>query len=457
MDFRGKKVLIVGLGKSGQAAARFFLREGAEVALNDEGFPLNADPSLVSRFGQLEGHWGGHPVEIFSGRDLICLSPGVPGDLPGLQRARKEKIPVVGEFGLAAEKLKEAGIPLIAVTGTNGKSTTVTLITRMLEAEGAKVSLAGNIGRPLMDVVLEDKGLKWVVVEASSYQLETAIPFRPKISLLLNITEDHLDRYRSMRNYSETKFGIFKGQGVGDSLIYNQDDAVIRRGVRRADLSVQKVPFSMDGSPRESTTGLRPVDGEIIFRRRGEEEKYSLKDVNLPGVHNLQNMMASIAGARLAGASPGAVQEALRHFAGLPHRTEFVREHRQVRYYDDSKGTNVDAAVKSLAGLPDKKVILIAGGRDKGGNYKPLRLMAEEKLKVAILIGEAREKMAEALGATSSFEVVSVEKLNEAVLLASVRAAPGDVVLLSPACSSFDQFRDYKERGDKFQELVRQL
>lgn len=422
--------MVVGFGISGQAAARFFLKAGAHVAVTDAGWPgAPVDPAI-------ECHFGGHPPDIFRHRDLICLSPGVPGaglpgDLPGLKLAKGLRIPITGEFGLAAEWVdRHWKTPMIAVTGTNGKSTTVTLIARMLEAAGKRVALAGNIGKPLMDVVMENKKPDWVVAEVSSYQLETVgrfRPFRPKISVLLNITEDHLDRYASFRDYARAKLRIFKEQGPRDWLLYNEEDPVVRIGIRNA--RAKKISFL--------------------------KEEYPLSRAKLIGGHNRQNMMAAIATARIAGVPPRIIQKTLEAFEGLPHRTEFVREVGGVRYYDDSKGTNVDAVVKTLAGFPDRRVILIAGGRDKGGSYRPLKLMAARKVNLAVLIGEARDKIGQALG--RSVETIKVERLEEAVPLAASRAASGDIVLLSPACSSFDQFRDYKERGEVFQGLVRDL
>ena len=438
MKFRGKKILVVGFGSSGQAAVRFFQREGARVAVTDAGHPEVPTPSASS--GPLESYWGGHPPEIFEGRDLVVISPGVPLDLPGLKLARRRRIPILGEFGLAAELLSYPPIPMIAVTGTNGKSTTVTLIARILEKAGMKTALAGNIGKPLLEIVMEGKKWNWVVAEVSSYQLETVRKFHPRISVILNITEDHLDRYASFQDYARAKFRIFKEQGPRDLLIYNDADPAVKKGVRRA--LAKKIGFSV---------GANLFQNRIVY---GKEE-YLLDRVRLVGLHNVENMTASIIAARAAGAAPLDIQKTLESFEGLPHRTEFVRERRGVRFYDDSKGTNVDAVVKSLAGFSDGRVILIVGGRDKGGSYEPLRKTAEEKVKLLIVIGEARAKIAQAMNGSTKIE--QRERLEEAVPLAARSAAPGDVVLLSPACSSFDQFRDYKERGDLFQKLVRGL
>lgn len=424
MNFRGKHILIVGFGVSGQAAARFLKHRGAKVAVTDQR-KKDELGTFPSDLRDLEGYWGGHPEEAFQGRDLIVLSPGVPLDLPELRRARRRGVPVLGEFGLAASLLRS---PLIAVTGTNGKSTTATLIEMMLRNARKKVALGGNIGTPLMEIIEEKKKFDWVVAEVSSYQLETcAKDFRPRIAILLNITEDHLDRYSSFEAYAKAKFRIFANQGPRDTLIYNGADPVVVRGVR--DAKARKIDF--------------------------RSEMHPLDRVKLVGFHNQENMKAAIATAKVAGASPKAIQKTLEAFEGLPHRTRFVRELGGVRYYDDSKGTNVDAAVKSLIGFEDGRVILIVGGRDKGGSYSPLREAVRRKARLVLTIGEAGPAIARALRGAA--EVVPTETLDKAVRFAASRARSGEVVLLSPACSSFDQFRDYKDRGDAFQRLVRGL
>jgi UDP-N-acetylmuramoylalanine--D-glutamate ligase len=414
----------VGFGVSGQAAARYLRKRGAKVAVTDRRAKEDLGP-FPSDLRDLEGSWGGHPAEAFRGRDLILLSPGVPVDLPEIRQARRRGVPVLGEFGLAASLLKS---PMIAVTGTNGKSTTVTLIESMLKNARMKVALGGNIGTPLMEIVEEKKKFDWVVAEVSSYQLETCPKvFRPKIAVILNITEDHMDRYASFADYAKAKLRIFKDQGPRDVLVYNGGDPVVARGVRGA--KARKIDF--------------------------RDEAHPLDRMKLVGLHNRDNLKAAIAAARAAEASPKAIQKTIETFEGLPHRTQFVREKDGVRYFDDSKGTNVDAAVKALEGFPDGRVILIAGGRDKGGSYAPLRDAARRKTKFVLTIGEAGPAIAQAL--KGAIEVVPAGTLDRAVAWAGGRAQPGDVVLLAPACSSFDQFRDYKERGDAFQRWVRQL
>src|SRR3989338_2037295 len=382
MNFKGKDILIVGFGVSGQAAARFLLGRGARVAATDLR-PRETMGTFPPDLARLEGFWGGHSEEIFKNRDLIVVSPGVPMDLAGFKAAKRRGIPIVGEFGLAAALLKS---PLIGVTGPNGKTTPVRRMEGMLRSAGKKVALGGNIGTPLMEIVEERKKFDWVVAEVSSYQLETcAKVFRPKIAVILNVTEDHLDRYPSFEAYAKAKFRIFKDQGPRDTLIYNATDPVIAKGVRRS--KARKIDF--------------------------QRETHSLDGMKLVGLHNQENMKAAIVVARVAGASPQAIQKTLETFEGLPHRTQLVRTRAGVTYYDDSKGTNVDAVVKSLIGFPDGRVILIVGGRDKGGSYEPLREAARKKAKLVIAIGEARGQIARAMeGAT---EVAMVGALQEAV------------------------------------------
>ncbi len=452
MNVKGKKILIVGFGLSGRAAARYLMEAGAKVEINDAG-PA-PDDAVLAEFRKIPMHWGGHPEEVFEGRDLIVLSPGVSASLPAIKKAlrKSRKTRVVGEFGLAAECLKDLKIPMIAVTGTNGKSTTVTLIHRMLQASGQKSVLAGNIGKPLIEAVSEiesspkKKRPDWVVAEVSSYQLETVIsPFQPEISVLLNVTPDHLDRYESFEDYARAKFRIFSEQSRSGTVIYRDilqgNDSLLRKNVAKS--KARRIPFPADRLYLES--------GMIFFGK----ESYPLAKTKLIGVHNRENLMAAVAAARTAEAKPQAIQKVIETFEGLPHRTQFVRDRGGIRFYDDSKGTNVDAAVKSLAGFPDRRVVLILGGREKGGSYEPLKQMAQQKVKLAICIGESRARLAQVL--KDAVDVAVIEGLKDAVPAAFAQATAGDVVLLSPACSSFDQFRDYKHRGDYFQELVRKL
>jgi len=336
------------------------------------------------------------------------------------------------------------------VTGTNGKSTTSTLIFEMLRAAGKRAALAGNIGRPLLDLVVGAERQEWIVAEVSSFQLETVKTFRPHISVLLNVSEDHGDRYRRFEDYVRAKARILKDQTSRDSVVYNQDDRALVPFVRRS--RPKKIPFTLTKRPQD---GVFFSEGQVIRRQGGTYEVYSMSRARLVGLHNVENVMAAVGAARICEAPVAAIRRALESFEGLPHRLQFVRERNGVRYFDDSKGTNVDAVVKSLAGFEDGRVLLIAGGRDKGGSYRPLREILAKKVRALFLIGEAASKIAKVLGGTTAIR--SVGTLEAAVGAASQEARRNDVVLLSPACSSYDQFRNYEDRGKRFQELVGQL
>ncbi len=439
MQLKGKKILVVGYGVSGESVVRFLLDQKAQVCVYDreeKSIPQNILKSIQT-------FWGALTEELTTQCDVIVISPGVPTNHPAIEAAQKKKIPVLGEFGLACLFLKT---PMIAVTGTNGKSTVVTLLFEIFKKDGFRVDLAGNIGKPLIDVVREGKKLDWVVVEVSSYQLETVQEFHPKISIILNITEDHLDRYPSIQEYAQAKFRIFSEQKSSDTFIYNQEDVLTKKAANK--VKCKKVIFSAF-----KTKGVDVwTDGLCIYWKK---EKYPLAKVTLKGVHNIENMMSCIVAGRVGGCSQKNIQKVLEDFAGLPHRVQFVRTVDGVGYYDDSKATNVDAVVRALEGFGDGKVVLIAGGRDKEGSYEPLARMSRKKVKVVILIGEAKEKMANALFGYTT--VLKRDNLSEAISLARQRSVAGDIVLLSPACSSFDQFKDYKDRGDTFKKLVRAL
>jgi UDP-N-acetylmuramoylalanine--D-glutamate ligase len=336
--------------------------------------------------------------------------------------------------------------PLIAITGTNGKSTTTSLIGAMLKAAGANAFVGGNIGAALIGFAGKD--WDWGVVEVSSFQLEWVKDFRPRIAILLNLSEDHLDRYASFADYGAAKERIFAAQEPNDVAILNRDDPLVWR--MRERIRSRIVSFGWSSVEQ----GVYAANDEIVWRGTGAEERFPLARVKIQGVHNVENLMAAIAAAKAAGVAQAAVQNAIENFAGLEHRLEFVREKNGVRYYNDSKGTNVGAVIKSLASF-SAPIILLAGGVDKGGDYAPLADELRRTVKKLILFGAAKEKIRATLGHLT--ETVVVESLDAAVREAAASARQGDVVLLSPACSSFDMFRDYTERGKKFRSLVQEL
>jgi UDP-N-acetylmuramoylalanine--D-glutamate ligase len=449
LDFSGKKILVVGLGKTGLALTEYLKRQGSRVLVSDsrsreELEPLRpSDPEATPPWF-IEG--GGHTVDFFLQADLILVSPGIPLELLPLKAAGEKGIPIWGELELFSRVCRT---PIIAVTGTNGKTTTTALINEMLLEAGFSTFLGGNIGRPLVEYLLNGQEKDFVVAEISSFQLDTTRHFCPRVGLLLNITEDHLDRYPDFQGYIHSKAGLFRNQGEQDAAVLNWDDPLVR-GVGEA----LKGPVYYFSRTEPLSRGAYLDQDRLRLNLTGPPESYDLQAFPLPGVHNRENALAAVLGARLLGAAPEAVQRALERFQGFRHRLEWVAEVRGIQFFDDSKGTNVGAVVKALEGF-SRPVILIAGGRDKGGDYGPLKGLVREKVKALILIGEAREKMREQLGDLTPTELA--DSLETAVFLSFRQGEPGDVVLLSPGCSSFDMFRDYAQRGEVFQQAVKAL
>jgi UDP-N-acetylmuramoylalanine--D-glutamate ligase len=444
MELKGKKVTVLGLARTGMETARFLARRGAEVRATD----LRPAEELQRERKTLAGlpirfFLGGEDLAALDGVEMLVPSPGVPRQNPLIREAARRKLEILSEIELASRFLS---CPLVAITGTNGKSTTTSLVGEMLRAANIRSFVGGNIGAPLIGFAADS--WEWGVAEISSFQLEWVERFRPRIAVLLNLTEDHLDRYPDFDAYAAAKERIFAAQREDDVAVLNRDDP--RVWSMRERLRARVVSFGWSDVRR----GIFAAGNEIVRRTDGGEERYALSRVRISGVHNVENLMAAVAAAREAGASPAAVQRAIDEFPGLEHRLEFVREKDGVRFYDDSKGTNVGAVLKSLRSF-SAPVILLAGGIDKGGDYRILEEEIRLKVKKLVLFGAAKEVIRRALGDLTETRVV--ETLTEAVDQASRSAAPGDVVLLSPACSSFDQFQNYAERGKAFQALVRDL
>ena len=447
MDLNRKKVLVVGLARTGIATARFLKAKGSLVTATE----MKPEEEMKEALEELKGmdigaEWGGHQTETFLKQDMIVVSPGVDLSIEPIQRAIQQGVRVISEIELAYHFIR---VPIIAVTGTNGKTTTTLLIGEMLKEDGRKVGVGGNVGEPL--ILFADGEGRWevLVVEISSFQLEAIEDFRPRISVLLNITEDHLDRYSSYGDYIEAKVRIFANQNSGDVAVLNRDDPIVMQFGER--VMARRVLFSLKGKLDE---GAFSNGQTISLRRGGREEKYSLAKTSLKGIHNVENIMAALTSARIFGCSKKAIQGVINRFEGLEHRLEFVREIGGVRFYNDSKGTNVGSVVKSLQSFSEP-LILIAGGKDKNGDLSPLEELIRKRVKHLILIGEAKERMNRELGGLT--DTIMAKTVEEAVLLAHRKAKAGEVVLLSPACSSFDMFKDYKERGRIFKEAVKHL
>jgi UDP-N-acetylmuramoylalanine--D-glutamate ligase len=444
MDLQGKRVLVIGLARTGGATARFLTEQGASVVVSD----LRPEVELKQAMDALVGlpiryYLGGENKQWLDGIDYVIPSPGVAMENLLLREAAALHIPVLSEIELACRFFQS---PLVAITGTNGKSTTTTLVGEMIKAKGQKIFVGGNLGAPFIGAVSED--WDWGVVEISSFQLEWVETFRPRIAALLNITEDHLDRYATFSDYCRAKERIFNAQTADDFAVINRDDPRVWEMHARIKSRIVSFGFS------EVKDGVFATATEIVWCDGENEERFSLQRVKLHGVHNVENMMAAVAIAKCAGIWRAIIQEILDSFPGLEHRLEFVRERNGVRYYNDSKGTNVGAVMKSLASFADP-VVLLAGGVDKGGDYAPLTDTVKQKVRRLVLFGAAKEIIARVLGGLT--ETVIVDDIQAAVRDAAAHARTGDVVLLSPACSSFDQFRNYAERGQVFKRLVLEL
>lgn len=448
MDFNGKKIVVIGMGKTGIASAAFLGKKGAQVTVTDEKSPdkWNVEFEKIAREKWLEvGEYGN--VSILKDAEMVVPSPGIPPDNKLLVAALKNNIAVVSEIELAYWFIK---VPIIAVTGTNGKTTTTTLLGEILQRSGKKVFVGGNIGNPLIEYAETFQNDDFIVAEISSFQLQWIEKFRPFIAVLLNITSDHINYHGSFAEYGRIKSRIFANQTKNDFAILNAEDDEQKKMAGSVHARIAK--FS---SKNILSEGIFVEDKNIVLSMpETGEEKYPLTMINLPGAHNVENVMAAIAAARLCGCGRADIIKAIGAFHGLPHRIEFVREKNSVKFYDDSKGTNVGSVLRALETF-SQPVILLLGGRDKEGDFDSLRPLLKTKVKKLILFGEARERIASLIGEDVPF--LKKTKLREAVESAYRDAVPGDVILLSPGCASFDEFTNYKERGNFFKEVVRNL
>jgi UDP-N-acetylmuramoylalanine--D-glutamate ligase len=461
VELAGKRVTVLGLARSGVAAARLLQAKRAHVTVAD----AKEEAALAEALSHLDRHriavkLGGGYESAVNGAELIVVSPGVPSDLPAVSEARRRGIKVVGELELASWFLSQ---PIVAITGTNGKSTTTTLVGRILAQSGKRPFVGGNLGTPLSHAVLgsarSDAGsYDHVVAEVSSFQLETIDRFHPRVAALLNITTDHLDRYPSLEGYIAAKARIFMNQSTADYAVLNADDDHVRKLGDRVAKTFQARTFWFTTRQSGLPSGLDGayVEGDrVVVRLAGHTQVVCGRDeIRVLGTHNLSNSLAATMIGVLCDCPLHAIRETLQTFPGLEHALEFVRERGGVRFVNDSKGTNVDATLKALESF-SAPIVLIAGGRDKGGDFIRLRDSVCRHARHVILIGEAAPRIAEAL---SGFRDISkAASFKEAVEVAARRAAPGDVVLLSPACASFDWYRNYGERGDDFARAVREL
>jgi len=446
VDLTDKHILVMGLARTGIACCRFLAKQGAHVTATD----MRDESALAAVMAELDGagiRWvlGRHEEADFLAAEMIVVSPGVPMDHPLLLLAREAGREIVSEIELASRFITA---PLIAITGTNGKTTTTTICGEIFRANGFDTYIGGNIGEPLIELVTAGQEAERVVVEISSFQMEWINSFRPKVAALLNISEDHLDRYASYQEYIAAKLRIFENQTAEDFAILNMDDPLVYGSAPR--LKAKIFPFSRR---YELDEGIFCRDGDIIYRHEGLELRFSRADFRLKGVHNLENIMAALAAALLLGCRAAESYACVRDFEALHHRMEFVREVGGVSYFEDSKATNVGSVVKALESFDD--ITLIAGGKDKGGAYAPLAPLVEQRVRHLILIGEAAARMAAELGSLTDTRLAG--SMEEAVQLAAAITVAGGTVLMSPACSSFDMFRDYEERAQRFIAAVKAL
>jgi UDP-N-acetylmuramoylalanine--D-glutamate ligase len=457
--YKGKKVLVVGFGRSGVSVAKYMVQQGAKVTVTDQK-QRNELAESVNACGDLkiEMELGKHNNKCFHAAELIVVSPGVPLNIQPLEEARQMNIPIMSEVEVAISEVQE---PVIAITGTNGKTTTTTLIGEMFKTDQKPVYVGGNIGKPLVDHVAESQKVDAIVAELSSFQLELTQKLVPAVAVFTNLEEDHLDRYPDMNAYVAAKLRLLKACDKNTFVVLNYDDAIVSRFADECQGKViwftKKNPMAIGGTFAEQFCGVyyNAAKRELVCKINGQEESYSLSQFKLFGEHNRENLMAAICAARVMGVSPQAIQLTIDQFKGVPHRLEFIRRKDGVYFFNDSKGTNVMSVNRSLAAFASNPIILIAGGKDKNMDFTPLVDLVKRKCKILILLGEAKEKINRAIGDYA--ETYLVGTFEEAVLLAFQKSRSGDIILLSPGCSSFDMFRNYEERGDYFKKLVNQL
>ncbi len=456
-ELKDKKILIVGLGKTGVSLAKFLTKYEAAVTVTDH----KSRPELSTQLDQLEGYTnikfelGSHSPKTFLSQDLVILSPGVASHLKIFEYARQQGVKITGEFEFSAGFIKE---PMAAVTGTNGKTTIAKLAESMLKESGVEVWVGGSNENPITNYLLEEKKAKLVIVEVSGFMLEHCANFNPANIVFCNLAENHLDRYRSMEEYVNAKRKVFKNTNQATTSILNADDNAVVELARDPSVQRGKIFYFSRKAALEpqimNIGGAVNIGDEIRVRTGPDIETFNVKNIKMKGKHSIENFMGALLLAREYGATHDAVQRVIENFNGLRHRLEYVRKVGGVLFFNDSKATNVHAVLRALDCF-DENVILIAGGKDTNLNYEPLRNMIKRKVKCLILVGEAKERINRDLGDFT--ETYLIGTFEEAVLIAYQKSRIGDIVLLSPACSSFDMFDSYEERGDYFKEIVKKF
>jgi len=448
VDLIGKKVLIVGAARSGIGAARFLVAQGAVVALTDQKPLEKWTPEALALKELGVGLLPGEPPSwLLDQLDLVVVSPGVPATIIPIRYAERAGAEVIGEVELAYRYLKGR---IVAITGSNGKTTTTSLIGELLRDAGLPVQVGGNIGKALISMIETSRDDGWTVAELSSFQLETIKTFRPAVAVVLNVTPNHMDRYQSINDYAAAKHRIFMNQSVGDVAILNADDEIVSSWA--GGLRAHVVPFSVR---RELSEGVFLRGRDLVSRTEdGERVLMTRDDMQLRGMHNVENVLVALAAGLACGAAPESLRETARRFQPVEHRLEHVADIKGVRFYNDSKATSVDATIKALEAFTDDpgKIVLIVGGLGKQAPYSPLAPLVRARVRRMILIGEDAPTIEQELGSEAPFEHAAT--MHDAVAQAFSAAAPGDIVLLAPACASFDMFKSFEDRGRVFKEEV---
>ncbi len=448
-DVQDKRVLVVGIARSGVAVAKFLAGRGTRVVLTDMKTREELADTIKEVPDSVEIMAGVYPEYKSGDFDFLVVSPGVPLTIPPIRRASALGVPVFSELELA---YRFARSPIVAITGTNGKTTTTTLIGEIFKSAGMKTCVGGNIGLPLALEVERYGPDDVIVAEVSSFQLECIDKFKPKVGILLNFTPDHLDRHGTMENYIAAKTRIYENQDSGDFTVLNYDDQEVR--ALSAKTPGRVIFFSRKHKLEE---GIFVEDGQITVRFDGDARQVCpVREVFIKGAHNLENALAAVGAAYVMGVPAAVIGRVLREFRGVAHRLELVDEINGVRYVNDSKGTNPDASIKALEAY-DEPIVLLAGGRNKGSDFTEFAHKVREKVRCLIILGECRDEIREAAEKAGFHEIREAFSFDEAVGIAAREAKPGEIVLLSPACASWDMFRNFEERGERFKEIVREL
>lgn len=448
-DVKNKRVLVVGIARSGVAVAKFLAEKGTRVVLTDRKTGAQLAETLREVPGSVEVVAGSYPDYAAGDFDFLVVSPGVPLTIPPIQRAFNLGVPVLSELELA---YRFSRAPIVAITGTNGKTTTTTLVGEIFRSAGKKVCVGGNIGLPLALEVEKYGPGDVIVAEVSSFQLESIHKFKPRAGVILNFTPDHLDRHGTMENYMAAKARIYENQDAGDFTILNYDDPAVAK--LHAKTPGRVIFFSRKHKLKE---GIFVEDGQITVKIDGNLERVCpVQEVLIKGAHNLENALAATAAAYVMGATAGVIGRVLREFPGVAHRLELIADINGVKFINDSKGTNPDASIKALEAY-DEPIVLLAGGRNKGSDFTELARKVREKVRSLVILGECRDELRTAVEKTGFSEIREAASFEEAVMTAAGEARPGEIVILSPACASWDMFKNFEERGERFRELVQSL